>query len=331
MDCSSQMTLDDVGAIVIGRNEGERLVSCLQSVKSGVRDFVYVDSGSTDGSISAASEIGASIVELDLSQPFTAARARNEGFSALRMRNPNVRFVQFIDGDCTLSPGWLSKAYTFIYRRSDVAIVCGRRRERNPEVSVYNRLCDVEWDTTIGETLTCGGDSLVRVEAFESQGGFNGQLIAGEEPELCLRLREKGWKIWRLDAEMTRHDAAMTRFSQWWVRTVRSGYGMTEVVQLHWRSPLAIWKKEVARAVFWSGLFPLFIGLSALMYPVSLLAVLVYPIQICRIAIARGPALSSHWTYAFFLTLGKFAELQGILKFQWGRLRGRSIKLIEYK
>ena len=37
----------------------------------------------------------------------------------------------------------------------------------------------------------------MRVEAFEAVGGYRAQLIAGEEPELCVRLREIGWKIWR--------------------------------------------------------------------------------------------------------------------------------------
>jgi hypothetical protein len=122
---------------------------------------------------------------------------------------PDLRFVQFIDGDCSLAPEWLEKARAFIGQRNDIAIVCGRRRERHPDASFYNQLCDLEWDTPIGEASACGGDALVRLEAFELVGGFRAQLIAGEEPEL--------WRIWRLDAEMTEHDALITRFKQWWI------------------------------------------------------------------------------------------------------------------
>ena len=325
------MTSDEIGVVVIGRNEGERLLDCLTSIPSDVKCVVYVDSGSTDGSVQAAERLGAFAVTLNASRLFTAARARNEGFKALRRLRPNIRLVQFIDGDCQLDRDWLNTAANFIRQRNDIAAVCGRRRERHPSTSLYNRLCDLEWDTPVGQTKSCGGDLLVRAEAFEAVGGFRAQLIAGEEPELCLRLREKGWKIWRLDANMTRHDAAMKKFDQWWVRAVRGGYGMAEVSQLHWRSPLAIWKRELTRAVFSGGVLPVLIGAGALMHPVALAAALIYPLQVCRIAVARRPISSNSWAYAFFTTLAKFAEFQGVLKFYWRRLQHRPSELIEYK
>jgi GT2 family glycosyltransferase len=325
------MIPNDVGVVAIGRNEGERLIGCLASVKSDTGSIIYVDSGSSDGSIAAAEQIGASVVTLDLSHPFTAARARNEGFAALKALRPGICYVQFVDGDCILVNGWLDKALAFIEQRPDAAIVCGRRRELHPSASVYNLLCDLEWNTPIGEAVACGGDALVRVEAFEAVGGYRSQLIAGEEPELCVRLREKNWKIWRLDAEMTRHDAAMTRLGQWWVRTVRSGYAFAEVSRLHRTSPFGIWKRETGRAVFWGGLLPVTICLGILIHPVALAGTLAYFIQIYRIAFARGPTSSQSWTYALFMTLAKFAEFQGILKFYRRRWDRRVVTLIEYK
>jgi GT2 family glycosyltransferase len=244
---------------------------------------------------------------------------------------PEVCFVQFVDGDCVLVRGWLKNALTFIEQRQDIAIVCGRRRELRPEVSVYNQLCDLEWATPVGEALACGGDALVRVKAFEGVGGFRPQLIAGEEPELCVRLREVGWKIWRLEAEMTQHDAAITRFAQWWVRAVRGGHAFAEVSWLHWASPAGIWKRESVRIIFWGGILPITIALGALVHPAALCGVLVYFVQMCRIAFARGPTSSQSWTYALFVTVVKFAELQGILKFCWRQWRRQHITLIEYK
>ena len=158
------------------------------------------------------------MVELDLSRPFTAARARNAGFARLEEIDADIRFVQFIDGDCELVDGWLAKAGRVLEERPEVAVVCGRRRERFPERSIYNRLADIEWNSPLGEVKYCGGDAMVRVEAFRQVGGFNPDLIAGEEPELCVRLRQNGGVILRIDAEMTLHDMAMTRFGQWWKR-----------------------------------------------------------------------------------------------------------------
>ena len=325
------MNPEDVGVVVIGRNEGERLVVCLASVKAVTGNIVYVDSGSTDGSIAAAKQIGASVVALNLSEPFTAARARNEGFAALRAMRPSIRFVQFVDGDCILVDGWIEKAFAFIDQSEDIAIVCGRRRERYPAVSVYNQLLDLEWNTPVGEAAACGGDALVRVAAFEAVGGFRPRVLAGEEPELCVRLREAGWRIWRLDAEMTQHDAAMTRLRQWRVRAVRSGYGFAEVSRLHRASPFRIWERAIPSAVFWAGLVPALIILGGIVHPLFLCAVLIYPLEVFWIAIRRGLNSPRVWTYSVLTVLDKFAQLQGIIKFYWRRSRGQTAELIEYK
>jgi GT2 family glycosyltransferase len=325
------MNREDIGVVAIGRNEGERLVGCLASVRAVTANIIYVDSGSSDASVAAAKQIGASVVMLDLSQPFTAARARNEGFAALKARKPGVRYVQFIDGDCILDYGWIDKALAFIAQRKDVAIVCGRRRERYPAASIYNQLFDLEWDTPIGEAGACGGDALMRVEAFEAVGGFRSRLIAGEEPELCLRLREGGWKIWRLDAEMTQHDAAMSGFGQWWVRAVRSGYGFAEVSRLHRASPFRIWGRAIPSAVFWGGLLPAIIIVSGLIHPLFFCAALIYPLQVGWIAIRKGIKSPLVWPYAVLTMLAKFAQLQGSLKFFWRWSRGQTAQLIEYK
>lgn len=323
------MMLDDIGAVVIGRNEGERLIGCLRSIEPYGIGVVYVDSGSTDGSAEVANRLGAIVVRLDPKQPFTAARARNEGFTALMAGNPKIRFVQFIDGDCELDCGWLNKALIFIRQRNDIAILCGRCRERYPTNSIYNQLCDLEWDTPIGEASACGGNSLVRVDAFREVGGFRAKLIAGEEPELCIRMREKGWKIWRVDAEMTRHDAAMTRFGQWWMRCVRSGHAMAEVSRLHKHSSFGIWKRDTRSAIFWGGLVPLAIGLAMLVNPVGVIGILIYPLQVCRLALLRGLNVPYTWTYALYMVLAQFPGFQGILKFNWHRLTGSPAKLIE--
>jgi GT2 family glycosyltransferase len=325
------MKFDDVGVVVIGRNEGQRLVECLASVRAVTNNIAYVDSGSIDNSIGAAKQIGAAVVRLDLSQPFTAARARNEGSLALKSLMPHIRFVQFIDGDCILVSGWMEKALAFIEEREDVAIVCGRRRERYPAASIYNQLCDLEWGTPIGETSACGGDALVRVKAFEDVGGFLPRIMAGEEPELCVRLREAGWKIWRLDTEMTLHDAAMRRFGQWWVRSVRSGYGFAEVSRLHRNSPFRIWARAVPSALFWGAFLPTVIALGAIFHPLFLCTALIYPMQVCSIAIRRGGRQSGTWAYAVLMLIGKFAQTRGIAKFYWLWSRGKAAHLIEYK
>lgn len=226
---------------------------------------------------------------------------------------------------------WIEKALAFMEQRSDVAIICGRRRERDPTASIYNEMLDDEWNTPVGDATACGGDAIVRVEAFERVGGFRPSLIAGEEPELCFRLREIGWKIWRLDAEMTQHDAAMQQLSQWWVRAVRCGYAYIEVSRLHRNSPIGIWRRETARAVFWGGVLPMTIIAGSLIHPAVIGLTLVYPLQICRIAVTRRPISLLSWKYALFTTVAKLAEFQGIFRYCRREWCHQAAVLIEYK
>jgi GT2 family glycosyltransferase len=265
-----------------------------------------------------------------MSKPFTAARARNAGFNELLGLRPAIEFTQFIDGDCELAPNWMRQAAAFLSDHPEVAVVCGRRRERYPDRSVYNLLCDMEWDTPVGEASQCGGDFLVRNTAFKEAGGFTEYLIAGEEPELCARLRAAGWKIWRLDVEMTRHDAGIFRFKQWWLRTVRSGYAYAEVSRLR-GSDDGLWKRNVYRAMFWGGLLPVLILLSALLNPAGILLSWLYIAQILRMML-RGPHKGRRGLIqSTFTMLGKFAELLGIAKFYVCSIRGHKHPLIEYK
>jgi glycosyltransferase involved in cell wall biosynthesis len=324
----------EVGVVAIARNEGERLRQCLESVLNCTSAVVYVDSGSTDGSVNLARSRQVEVVELNLSIPFTAARARNAGFTRLLQRHPDLKFVQFVDGDCEIVPGWIETARQGLHQHSQTAVICGRRRERFPQQSIYNRLCDLEWDTPVGEAKACGGDAMMRVTAFERVGGYNPTLIAGEEPELCVRLRQQGWKIFRLPAEMTCHDAQMFHFSQWWKRSVRAGHAYAQGAWLHGNSPQRHWVKESRSIWFWGlGLPLLALGLGVFTQGMSLFLWVSYPILLFRIYYSQKQqySRSDAFLYAIFCVLGKFPQVQGQVQFYFNRLSGRSSKLIEYK
>lgn len=321
-----------IGVVVIGRNEGERLRRCLVSVAHASDCVVYVDSGSTDGSVPLARGMGIEVVELDMSIPFTAARARNEGFERLIAVRPDASYVQFVDGDCEVVTGWMEKAAGFLDSHADVAVVCGRRRERFPERSIYNLLCDIEWDTPLGETKACGGDAMMRVDAFKGVSGYRADLIAGEEPELCVRLRAAGWRIWRLGEEMTLHDAAMTHFGQWWKRTMRGGHAYAEGVFLHGMPPERHWVRESRRAWLWGLCIPsVILVLCATFGSWGAWLLMIYPLQVVRLAWKGNRAAFENWAHALFLVLAKFPESLGQIKFLTRRIFGGKVRLIEYK
>jgi len=346
--------VSDVGVVAIGRNEGGRLRRCLESLRGSGARAVYVDSGSTDGSVGAARAAGVEVVELDMSRPFTAARARNEGFARLLEVEPGARFVQFLDGDCELAEGWLGLARAALEARPRAAVVFGRRRERHPEVSLYNRLADVEWNLPIGragpggEVDACGGDALMRVEAFGEAGGFDPSVPAGEEPELCQRLRGRGWSVVRLDTEMTWHDSAMLRFGQWGRRQFRTGYGGLDYSTRFGRGagrddPFG---RQVRSARLWGLGWPLALAVApgvaaAAVGPfaaaLAALGLVAAPAaQAARIATRhrrRDPAggLALAAAYGALTMVSKPLQAAGQLAYLRDRRAGRHARLIEYK
>jgi glycosyltransferase involved in cell wall biosynthesis len=330
------MSAARIGVIAIGRNEGERLVRCLESVRDPGARVVYVDSGSIDGSRERALTLGADVVELDTATPFTAARARNAGFAYLEREAPGLDYVMCVDGDCEVCDDWLAAAADHLDAHPEVAVVCGRRRERHPEASVYNRLVDMEWDTPVGTRDACGGDALYRVSAWLEAGGFDGSLIAGEEPEFCLRIRRHGHEVHRIDREMTLHDADMHHFGQWWRRSVRSGHAYAEGAWLHGRGPERYLVREVTSIVAWGGA-PIVLALLGAIpsggWSLWLLALpVLLGLRVYRMRLSEGEAPPAARAYAASVALGKIAAFQGVLQFVWNRfVRRQRSTLIEYK
>lgn len=316
--------------MVIGRNEGVRLEHCLRALAPFGAPIVYADSASTDDSAATARSLGAEVVVLDEEAPLTAARGRMAGLAVLQSRYPECRYVHFIDGDCVLQPAWLPRAIAFLDEHANVAAVCGQRFEAVPGASPYNQLIDIEWNTPVGQADACGGDALMRITALEQVGGFGPDLRAGEEPELCARLRAAGWKIWRLEGLMAEHDARITSFGQWWKRALRSGYGYAQVWQRTRKLATPLYRGELRRALLWAGAIPLgwVAGAALFRNPAILLGLPVtYGLQIVRLAL-RHSHPSLRWQYAVLTVATKFAELAGAIRYWTG---SQSRKLTSYR
>lgn len=323
--------LRGVGAVIIGRNEGPRLQRCFDTLPAGLQQVVYVDSGSSDDSVEQAQRRGVEVVALDMSVPFTAARARNAGFRRLLELQPETEFVQFVDGDCELLPGWLAAGRAALASQPDIAVACGRLRERFPHASVYNRLCDMEWDGPVGDVFASGGNAMMRAGALRAAGGFTERLIGGEEPELCVRLRGRGHRVVRLPDEMALHDAGMTRFGQWWKRAVRYGYCYAELAGMH----PAAFRREVRSALAWGLVWPVAAcGTALVTGGLGLLLLAAYPARWLRILVRRhseGTAVADATLYASSCVVAAWPAALGIAKFWWNKARGRRATLIEYR
>lgn len=324
------MKENKVGVVIIGRNEGERLILCLESVLKLKVPCVYVDSQSKDNSVAEAKKRDVTTVVLDDSSPINASRARNTGFDSLIALNPELEFVHFIDADCELDESWLDHAVNELASLKEVAIVCGRLREKHRTESIYMRLCDIDWFITPGEVDRCGGIFTIRKKVFENLSGFDVSLIAGADPELCFRVHKNGWKIVVLDSEMGTHDSAMRHFKQWLNRCVKVGFGYANGAK--WGG----WKRQYLSSLMWGAILPLIIivgGLSISKFFAILLGL--YPLQVLKIYMSKlnigSDSKYDRFLYALFCVLAKFPETVGIFMFWVSRVKGTQQKIIEYK
>lgn len=326
-----------IAAVVIGRNEGQRLAECLQSVKAAGLHAVYVDSGSTDDSLATADALEVPALSLDPGRPFSAARGRNAGFEEVLRRWPGLEFVQFIDGDCILEPDFPGAAVTHFGSHPDCAIVTGHLSERYPEASIYNRLCAIEWRSPAGRIdnmNALGGIMAARASALIAVGGFNEQAIAGEEPDLGVRLGLSGYSIFKIDRPMATHDAQILRFGQWWRRAVRAGHALGHRYARHGRSRFRDGQREIRSVLLWGFALPLL--MMMLLWPTRGLSLLLlggYALlgwRVYRYYVRTGVPRQDARVAARFIVYGKFAEFLGVLRYVLNRARGR-FHIIEYK
>ncbi len=231
-----------LSVVVIGRNEGDRLSKCLESVKQmnfpqEKTELIYVDSSSVDDSVQRAESLGAKVIQVDSSH-HTAALARNLGWKVAE-----GEFVLFLDGDTLLDRDFVAASLPK-FSHPDLGIIFGNRKEMCPKKSVYNRVLDLDWSMRMGYTDMCGGDAIIRRTVLEQVNGYNSSLIAGEEPEMCNRMQEKGVLILHLNTTMTLHDLNMTSFSAYWRRCFRTGYTYASISHLTRSRPKVLWRKN---------------------------------------------------------------------------------------
>lgn len=334
------MSPPELSVVVIGRNEGARLERCLRSVGAMAPcdgraigyEIIYVDSASSDGSPQLAADFGARVLSLPPGRT-TAALGRNAGWRAA-----TAPFVLFLDGDTILDPRFVADSLKDF--GSDTAIVWGHRREIHPEKSIFNRVLDLDWIYAPGIVEFCGGDALVRREALQQVNGFDENLIAGEEPEMCRRMRAQGWKILHVDRPMTGHDLAMTAWSQYWRRATRAGYAYAEVSERFRSSGLPFWEEDARR----NRNRALILGAAALVaLAASVLARSIWPGTIAAILFAalvartasragwKGSSLATRLAYGVHSHLQQIPIYLGQLRYFRDKKAGRSRGLIEYK
>lgn len=326
----------EIDVVTIGVNAAATLAECLGSVAAsryaGRLNLIYVDGGSSDRSLEIARGIeGVHVVPLMPEYP-SPGLGRNAGWRA-----GQAPLVQFIDSDTLLDPDWLARAVKRMAEDSQLAAVCGSRREMFPERSVYNWIADLEWNGPPGRVDAFGGDVLIRRSALEACGGYDEVLVGGEDPELSVRLRLAGWQIERLDAAMTRHDMAMTRFGQYWRRGFRTGYGFAAVTRRHGGQATGFWQRELRRIMvrglgggllLLAGLAGLALHAASLLFCAAGLLLLLFPrlFRVASLQAAMALRNDEARRYAWHCSAVVLPQAAGVLRYAAGTVSGHPLR-----
>ena len=196
-----------ISVIVIGKNEGKRLITCMESIHDALHilshEIIYVDSRSTDESIQHAKACGARCFVLSDEQT-TAGLGRYVG-----AREARGEYLLFLDGDMQLEKGFCEKAMMAMASRSYDGCT-GIRRDiylKNGEVAGENpNYFGCTQERIVPEF---GGALFIKKEALEKAGGWSPDTIACEEAELHARLKAHKLTIAELPVNMITHTDAV--------------------------------------------------------------------------------------------------------------------------
>jgi glycosyltransferase involved in cell wall biosynthesis len=223
-----------VSVIIKALNEEKRIVAAVESALAAVAavggEVVLADSCSTDATVALASRFPIRIVQL----ADTRERCCGVG-PQLGYQHSVGEFVYILDGDMEMLPGFLPAALAFMEAHPEAAGVGGRVVEMNTSSLEY--LARVErglghMQAGAVDRLDMGG--LYRRSAIEQTGYFSDRnLHSYEEFDLAVRLRAKGWALWRIAMDSVQHHGHDAPPYQLLLRRWRSGYicGLGEVLR----------------------------------------------------------------------------------------------------
>jgi acetyltransferase-like isoleucine patch superfamily enzyme len=180
---------------------------------------------------------------------------------------------------------------------------------------------------------------LVRRDALAQVDGFDPNLKAGEEPEMCSRLRATGWVIEHIDEPMTGHDLAIRTWKAYWLRAKRSGMAYAEIAHKMQKKGDLMWQNEAKRDLVHGSIYlasPLILAaLYALSPLIPLIAAVLFFTLLIRTALRSAwKAPTNHMLcmqYAVHVHLQKIPSLFGQLAWRLNHRRGGATQWVDYK
>jgi len=231
-----------LSVIIIGRNEEQHIARSIRSVLAAAEtddtEVLYVDSASTDRTVSIVQQYGIRIIQLRPEWPLTSSAGRYLGFI-----NTTGEYVMFVDGDTVIYKTWLKKAMDYLEQSEQAAGTAGIVHEifldeRGNRTGIKkNRYNTVK----TGPVHVFGGIAMYRRSVLNRTGTFNPFIKATPELELSLRIRKQGYRLIRLNEPMAITYAPIRESAAEIMRRARTGlYAMGSTLKLCRRNGLAL-------------------------------------------------------------------------------------------
>ncbi|MBV8363508.1 MAG: glycosyltransferase [Candidatus Eremiobacteraeota bacterium] len=245
-----------VSILIPTKNSAEHLEQCIASVRAQGYpkiEVIVIDNNSTD----ATAEIARSKADLVLTAGGERSKQLNTGAQHAR-----GKYLYRIDGDFVLDPNVVAEAVRLCEAHGYDAVAV--HNESDPRVSFWARVRNFErsmykYDPTIV------GARFFSKRAFDEVGGFDEDLIAGEDYDIHNRLLARGLKIGRIAPSETHlgEPASLRQFaakSFFYGQTIGKFMRKSGVRGLRQVSPVRTaffrhWRKFVAHPALGCGFF----------------------------------------------------------------------------
>lgn len=193
--------------VIIGRNEEQFIGGAIESVLRVQThipnlEIIFADSASTDRSIEIAKQYPIRILQLRKEWPLSVAAGRFTGYL-----HSHGEYVFFQDGDSFAEPDWLVQAVGFMEAHPEYGAVAGVLDEKYVDaygncIGGVANVFEQDLSRRVCDCKNLGGIALYRRRAMQVAGPVNPYLPTAEDHELCMRIRNAGFKVARVEGCM---------------------------------------------------------------------------------------------------------------------------------
>jgi glycosyltransferase involved in cell wall biosynthesis len=223
-----------ISIIIPTFNSLRYIEACLASVLAAMKDYgnaelILIDNGSTDGTYEyLVCNYGQCAVIFQIKH-VTISALRNHGASVAR-----GEYLSFIDSDCVVPRDYFRRAVSVF---ASIETDASGNYYDIPERSgwVQDTWFNLNRRTTNRYVpYLFAGNFIVKKHVFDQVGGFDENLVTGEDTELGIRMTNAGYRIYATPEISALHLGIQRNLAEFFRKTTWHGLGMFGSLRIAW-------------------------------------------------------------------------------------------------